>query len=273
MHWISRRRISRRWTSGRRIAGARTVPRPVAAALFWTVGCFGCLQAQISGFNRNVVVIDPAHGGTDTGARLNDQLAEREVTLAMASRLRSLLSARGFTVILTRQGNNDPTLSTDQRAEIANRSHAVACVVLHASQSGNGVSIGTSTIGSPLAAVSAAAPSASAETGALPWERAQEPYLAQSQRLASQMGTALSRSNLPVSTGRAALKPLNNLMCPAISIEVEALRSANSDPVSVWNEGYQQRVADAVAAALVLWRNQAQPPEYVPLRRSSGSGL
>jgi N-acetylmuramoyl-L-alanine amidase len=110
-------------------------------------------------------------------------------------------------------------------------------------------------------------------TGVLPWDRAQEPYLAQSQRLANQVGAALTRSNVPISQQRAALKPLDNLMCPAISIEVEALHQTGSDTIPVWNEGYQQRIADAVAGALVSWRNQAQPPEYVPLPRPNGAGL
>jgi N-acetylmuramoyl-L-alanine amidase len=238
-----------------------------------TLVCAGSLQAQTPSFNRDVVVIDPAHGGTDSGARLNDQFSEREVTLAVASRLRSLLTARGFTVVFTRQGSSDATPTTDQRAELANRQHAVACVVVHASQSGNGVNLGTSTIGSPLAVPPAnTTVSSSGQTGVLPWDRAQEPYLAQSQRLASQVGAALSRSGVPLTQQRAALKPLDNLMCPAISIEVEALHQSGSDTIPVWNEGYQQRVADAVAGALVSWRNQAQPPEYVPVPRPNGAG-
>jgi N-acetylmuramoyl-L-alanine amidase len=237
-----------------------------------TLGCAGRLQAQIPAFNRNMVVIDPAHGGSDPGARLNDQFSEREVTLAVAARLRSLLTARGFSVVSTRQANSDTTLSNDQRAELANRQHAVACVVIHASQSGNGVNLGTSAIGSPLAAPPATPGGySSGQTGVLPWDRAQEPYLAQSQRLANQVGAALSRSGVPLTQQRAALKPLDNLMCPAISIEVEALHQAGSDTIPVWNEEYQQRVADAVAGALVSWRNQAQPPEYVPLPRPNGA--
>jgi hypothetical protein len=39
------------------------------------------------------------------------------------------------------------------------------------------------------------------------------------------------------------------------------------DPVPVSDAGYQQRVTDAIAGALVFWRNQAQPPAFVTAPR------
>src|SRR5450631_847981 len=45
------------------------------------------------------VVLDAAHGGSDTGARLSDKLLEKDIVLALSVRLRSLLTARGIAVI------------------------------------------------------------------------------------------------------------------------------------------------------------------------------
>jgi N-acetylmuramoyl-L-alanine amidase len=229
----------------------------------------GWVSAQTSPtFNREMVVIDPAHGGTDGGARINDHLEEKEVTLALAARLRYLLSARGFTVVSTRQddlGSRPVALLTnDQRAEAANKARAVACLVIHASASGNGISIGTSALGSSIAAVPQNVPVTHAMSGAVPWDQAQEAYVAQSLGLASQVGAALIRAKVPVMTGRIAMRPLDNMTCPAIAIEVSELHSG-SNGTQVSDEQYQQRVAEAIAGALVLWKNQAQQPEYVPV--------
>src|SRR5580692_8666548 len=59
-------------------------------------------------------VVDPSHGGDERGASLTDQLAEKDVTLAFARRLRQELEARGLATLLLR--DSDITLTLDQRA-------------------------------------------------------------------------------------------------------------------------------------------------------------
>src|SRR5271167_4791788 len=51
---------------------------------------------------RFVVVLDAAHGGDDLGARLGNQ-SEKDYTLALSVKLRSLLMARGMSVVTTRE--------------------------------------------------------------------------------------------------------------------------------------------------------------------------
>ena len=249
------------WTNG--IAAALMLSATLAAA-----------QASLP-FNRETVVLDPAHGGTDGGVRINDHLEEKDVTLAVAFRLRSLLAARGFTVVSSRDRDPDAPLSGDVRAAAANKAHAVACLVIHATTSGNGVYLGTSTIGSQLAMIPQAASATRPMIGGVAWDRAQEAFVPQSLGLANQAGTALKRAQVPLAIGRVALRPLDNLMCPAISIEIAPLRNgANAIPAS--DEAYQQRVAEAIAGALVLWKNQAQPPQYLtlpPVMQRPGAGL
>jgi len=226
-------------------------------------------------FNRDVVVLDPAHGGSDGGSRLSDHLEEKDVTLALAARVRSLLAVRGFSVVSTRQddlaAHFGVPLSSDQRAETANRAHAVACIVLHASASGNGVYLGVSAIGSSLAAIPQNSRSASVGAKPVSWDLAQEIYVPQSLGLANEIGTAFSRANFPLAVGRVALRPLDNLMCPALSVEVGPLRGDGSDPTPVTDGDYQQRVAETIAGALIFWKNRAQPPAS-PAPPASGSG-
>jgi N-acetylmuramoyl-L-alanine amidase len=78
------------------------------------------------------VVIDPGHGGTNTGAR-GAGLAEKQVTLAISTRVAERLRKRGLAVQLTRIG--DRTLTLRQRVAIANRVPAGLFVSIHANAS------------------------------------------------------------------------------------------------------------------------------------------
>jgi N-acetylmuramoyl-L-alanine amidase len=63
------------------------------------------------------VVLDPGHGGRDPGAIGAGGLREKDVTLRLARELRRRLLARGFRVVLTRDG--DRTLSLEERTALA----------------------------------------------------------------------------------------------------------------------------------------------------------
>ncbi|MBB5059758.1 N-acetylmuramoyl-L-alanine amidase [Granulicella aggregans] len=220
--------------------------------------------SQAANLDRSTIVLDAAHGGIDGGAQIGEQVAEKDVTLTVAERLRVLLTADGFHVVMTRDGEADGG-SLDHRAEVANRSNAVACVVVHASSSTKGVLVGTSALRSSVMRA-ANRPREEARTG-VPWGRAQEAYVAQSGLLANQIGTALTRAGIPATMMRVMMRPLDNLTCPAISIEVGALSGEGAKATPVTDGGYQQRLAEAIAASLQLWRNQAQPAD------SMGAGL
>jgi N-acetylmuramoyl-L-alanine amidase len=196
---------------------------------------------------RTIVLLDPAHGGPDTGARLPNNLLEKDLTLAFATRLRALLATSGFTIISTHE--TDPTVPfpTDQRAEIANHAHPAACLVLHATDSGNGVHIITSSL---------APPSDRDEPHAtVPWNTAQAASIPQSLSLANEIGLALRRAKLPVIHSRASLRSLDNLTCPAVAIEIAPLTPADADPTPLTDANYQQNIAKAIAAALTSWRS------------------
>ncbi len=205
--------------------------------------------------NHNLVLLDPAHGGPDSGATLDHQALEKDITLAFAAKLRAKLTAAGFTVLSTRDADVTDPLAPDQRAETANRVHAVACIVLHATHSGSGVHLYASTLPPEepdFSAIPAFAP--------VPWETAQAAFVTQSQRLLGDLNSALSHSNLPALTGKAPLRPLDNLMCPAVAVEIAPLGNSASSATPVTDGGYQQKVADSLTAALNLWRTHADPP-------------
>jgi N-acetylmuramoyl-L-alanine amidase len=195
---------------------------------------------------HTIVLIDPAHGGPDTGAHLPNNVLEKDQTLAFATRLRTLLSTSGFTIISTRDADPTVTFTTDQRAEIANHAHPAACLVLHATDSGNGIHIVTSAL--------VHSGEFEGPHPIVPWNAAQADSVPQSLALANELGLALQRAKLPVILSRASVRPVDNLTCPAVAIEIAPLTPADSDPTPITNVPYQQNIAKAIAAGLASWR-------------------
>lgn len=89
------------------------------------------------------VIIDPGHGGKDTGAK-NKQGQEAAYNLAVAKRLRAILEAQGYRVVMTRE--SDVFLSLDERVELANSVRERAIFIsIHFNSSGNELASGIET--------------------------------------------------------------------------------------------------------------------------------
>ncbi|HEY0308202.1 MAG TPA: N-acetylmuramoyl-L-alanine amidase [Acidobacteriaceae bacterium] len=197
---------------------------------------------------RIIVFLDPAHGGPETGAQINDHLAEKDVTLALATRLRSSLQSHNFTVLSARDGDPASALTTDQRAEVANHSVAIACLVLHATGTGNGVHLFTSAL-----------PPETSHRAVLPWATAQSAFAQQSAQLEKQISTALTHAQFVITQAQTALAPLDNLTCPAVAVEIAPLQADDGSKTDVSDSSYQARVAESLTTALVFWRGQNNP--------------
>jgi N-acetylmuramoyl-L-alanine amidase len=140
--------------------------------------------------------------------------------------------------------------SLDDRAGFANHAHPLACLLLHATASGTGVHLYSSEL-DPL-------PS---QPAANPWLTAQAPWVTQSQQLEKTIGRAIQRSNTALVMSRASVRPMDSLTCPALVIE---LAPNGTDASTVNDADYQQRIAEAIAGALLTWKTQAQPPPPAP---------
>jgi N-acetylmuramoyl-L-alanine amidase len=86
------------------------------------------VAAQL-GLKMRRVVVDPGHGGRDTGAIGPHGIREKDVALAIARELAHRLRALGFTVILTRK--DDSYVALDERTRIANQARADLFVSVH----------------------------------------------------------------------------------------------------------------------------------------------
>ncbi|MDR3774072.1 MAG: N-acetylmuramoyl-L-alanine amidase [Terracidiphilus sp.] len=200
---------------------------------------------------RFIVVLDAAHGGDDPGGSLTNPdgggQPEKAFTLALSVRLRSLLAARGFQVITTRE--SDAAVDSDRRAEIANRANAQACLSLHAAETGSGVHLFASSL------------SPAAPTRIPAWKTAQAAWVTRSLALAGVVNSALLQAGLPVTLGRATLPAVDSMTCPALAVEVAPDRSAGSNPAdSFIDPAYQARIAEALATALLEWKSEARQP-------------
>lgn len=196
------------------------------------------------------VMIDASHGGDDPGARFSDKLLEKDITLAIARRLRAELSNRGITAVLLR--DSDSTITYDQRAVATNARRAGMYISIHAGVPGSGVRLYTAMM-----------PAESTEKNAKPqgpfvaWERVQEPYLSRSQAMATAIVSEMAASRIAAGSATAPLLPLSSIAAPAIAIEVAPPR-VDSKTDSLSAQKYQQQIAVAAAAGIANVRGSLE---------------
>jgi N-acetylmuramoyl-L-alanine amidase len=95
----------------------------------------GYSMARQLGLGIQRVVLDPGHGGEDPGAIGKKGLKEKDVVLAVASELRTLLAAKGLEVVMTRE--SDIYIPLENRPVIANQQKADLFISIHANANRN----------------------------------------------------------------------------------------------------------------------------------------
>ena len=114
---------------------------PVVAPPGWKFGSaapsIATAPPPAPGSNPRLIVIDPGHGGSDTGAEHNG-LVEKDLTLDISQRLRSVLIAQGWQVKMTRTTDVDVVAPDDDaktelqgRCDVANNAGARLFVSVH----------------------------------------------------------------------------------------------------------------------------------------------
>jgi N-acetylmuramoyl-L-alanine amidase len=195
-----------------------------------------------------VIVINPAHGGTDQGARAENGLVEKNVVLIFARMLRSEFERQGFRVVMTRNDDSNP--SYEDRAAVANAYRDAIFISLHVSSTGQlgatrtysyqfsspiaalspGADTGVANA-SGLGAVSAAATQTAPSSRLMVWEEAQRPYLESSHKLADALQAALAQkfAGSPGTSARFAVRELRSVAAPAIAVEVSSISASDSN--------------------------------------------
>src|ERR1700733_3350614 len=191
---------------------------------------------------RYFAVVDASHGGNDRGEALSPTLAEKDITLAFARRLRQELESRGISTLVLR--DSDANLSLDDRAFLANSSHSAVYIALHAASNGHGVRVYSALL--PYSSEDDRGPFRS-------WTSAQSSFIPISQATAASVAAEMRKVQVTVRTLTAPLRPLNNIVTAAIAVEVAP---PASDLSTLTAPDYQQLIAGAVANGIAAIRSQ-----------------
>ena len=208
------------------------------------------------------ITVDAGHGGTDRGVAIKENTFEKDITLAIARKLRWALETRlGVTVVLSRP--EDQALSLDDRIAAANLARSNLFISIH---TGN---LGNATVTDSFAYTTKwiVDESSAAEVGAtrslfVPWWQAQRKSLAWSERLAECVQVEMNRAlNGGQSLGfrRSPIKLLSALAMPAVLIEIGNARVPDFQ-AKVGSEAFQNLVAATVAAAVEKFRPLNERP-------------
>lgn len=100
----------------------RFIPLGVSA-VFMALASLACGQA------RGTIVVDAGHGGFDRGGVPGQRIAEKDKTLDVALRLRRILQADGYRVVMTR--DRDVFIPLGTRTSIANAYRGASFVSIH----------------------------------------------------------------------------------------------------------------------------------------------
>jgi len=222
---------------------AATPAQPASTAATAPAQPVAASTSTPSALRRYFAVVDPSHGGDERGASLTDQLAEKDITLAFARRLKLELETRGLATLLLRDG--DTTLSLDQRASLTNSAHPAIYICVHAASQGNGVRVYTALV------------SAGAENHGpfLGWDAAQSSFQPISRTAELSLVRELQNKQISARSLIAPLRPLNNITTAALAMEV----APPSDDVSQLNSpAYQQLIAGAIATGIADVRDKLE---------------
>jgi len=200
-----------------------------------------------------VIVLDPAHGGTDTGARGENGVVEKDVVLNMARAVREQLAREGYRVLMTRNDDSDP--SYDDRAAIPNGYRDAIFISLHVSSTGTP---GTASayydqLASPFPLATAPATAGAklappAPSGLAAWDEAQRPYADVSHHLADLIQSDLLQSfaGSPPASTAAPVRALRSVAAPAVAIEVSSVSGSTPDQLAAASGPLASAIAHGV---------------------------
>ena len=203
-----------------------------------------------------LVVVNPGHGGTDTGYQASDGVLEKDITLEVAKHLEAYCQQNDVRVVLTRDGDYDRRPL--ERVQIANQSGGQLFLTLHCN-----ASYGTGAEGIHLYVNNSVWHRKSGDStdsiDDVPLRKqitalSQEDFLGQSRDFASILQAQLKTSaEKPIPLTEIPLTMLSEVYMPALLIELGYLSNeANHEKLT--DSGSQEAVASRIGTAIVKYR-------------------
>jgi len=205
-----------------------------------------------------VIVIDPGHGGMDTGA-VGSGMNEKDLTLVLARKLRAALQAKlGATVLLTR--DSDVAMDNEARSAVANNNQANLFISFHVGYSPSKVDAGSSVFIMKEDFGDVFATTAVARNQLfLPWYlgyRTSRRSSAQAAKIFQEdLSKAIPGWQFPIRT--APLAVLSSVTMPSMLLEVGNLNNpVNAQTLS--DAMFQSKLVDAIVAAVERFSSTQQ---------------
>lgn len=248
----------------RRVGGARRVLAWLGLLIM--VVCFVWLQltsrpptSSRTGTGRtfSVVVLDPGHGGKDSGAMCGN-VPEKELTLDIAQRADRLLRAKGLATVMTRVG--DSYVSLAERVGLTNRIPDCVFVSIHFNETNKESSNGVETYYAdhqitPGVAMISWLPFLQSAS-------AQAPNF-ESQSLAGLIQEALVTRTQAINRGTKAQQffVIANVLHPAVLVEGGFISNKGENEKLVTSPDYREQLATAICDGVLRYQDlkQRQP--------------
>ncbi len=244
--WPGAKGVAAQAATGQVAGTAGGTTAAVAAQTPQTSTPVGTVAQAVPQVALNMVVLDPAHGGTDLGARGTEGIRESDVVMEFAAQVKKALQEQGFQVVQTREGNDNP--SFDDRSARANAQRGAVFVTMHVASTG--------LAGTARVYVAAETPQDSSASGLIPWDRAQGPFAGLSRKLGDLVQAELAKTfkGSPPTAMVATVRQLRTTAAPAIAVEISSVSVADRAEIDRMVPG----VADAIMRGIVAFR-----PSYV----------
>ncbi|MEQ1759316.1 MAG: N-acetylmuramoyl-L-alanine amidase [Vicinamibacterales bacterium] len=224
-------------------------------------------QLPPSPSGARLIVLDPGHGGADTGATGPSGVQEKALTLEIARRVKTLLESRlGMRVLLTR--DDDRNVSLDERTAVANNNKANLFVSLHLNTSPSPLMSGAEIYQLRLERETPGRRGTASEpftlpltTGGtrtvalVPWNLAQARHREDSTLLANLLESSL-RAQVPMGLRpiqEAPMRVLAGLDMAAVVVELAYLSNPEQDTASQ-SDDFQNKAAQAILEAVSAYR-------------------
>ena len=205
--------------------------------------------APPAGTNPRLIVLDPGHGGSDPGS-MHNGLVEKDLTLDISRRLRSLLVARGWLVRMTRDSdvdvfapNDDARDELQARCDVANNAGARLFISVHINSFTSSALNGTTTYY----------------------------YKSDSYGFADAIHARLA--TLPTADDgirKENFYVIHHTTAPAILVETAFLSNAN-DAKLLKSDAFLNRVASGIAGGVGDYASPAQPLSSNPSDDANGN--
>jgi N-acetylmuramoyl-L-alanine amidase len=198
----------------------------------------------------SLVVLDPGHGGQDSGAMCGNVL-EKDLALDVARRVDRLLQAQGLATLMTRVG--DGYVSLADRVALANRARDCVFVSIHFNEGNKPVSSGVETY--------YAAHQSTTGTSLVSWlpflqQASSESPNTESQNLAGLVQDSLIVRTQSVNRGIKAEQffVIANVRYPAVLVEGGFLTN-KEDIARIGSEDYREQLAAAISEGVLNYRD------------------